>query len=53
MPQDPDRLTGAGLIMVNPPWTLETELKQLLPALVKGIGQSGSGHTLDWLAGEK
>jgi 23S rRNA (adenine2030-N6)-methyltransferase len=52
-PQDPDRLTGAGLIIINPPWMLEAELKQLLPSLASGLGQSGSGYTLDWLAGEK
>jgi 23S rRNA (adenine2030-N6)-methyltransferase len=53
MPQDPERLTGAGLIIVNPPWTLEAELKRLLPALVAVLGRTGSGYTLDWLAGEK
>jgi 23S rRNA (adenine2030-N6)-methyltransferase len=52
-PQDPDRLTGAGLIIINPPWTLPAELKQLLPSLVSTLGQAGSGYTLDWLAGEK
>jgi 23S rRNA (adenine2030-N6)-methyltransferase len=53
MPQDPERLTGAGLIIVNPPWKLAAELKLLLPSLAAGLGQSGSGYTLDWLAGEK
>jgi 23S rRNA (adenine2030-N6)-methyltransferase len=51
-PQDPDRLTGAGLIIVNPPWTLAAELKQLLPSLASALGQVGSGYTLDRLAGE-
>jgi 23S rRNA (adenine2030-N6)-methyltransferase len=53
MPQDPERLTGAGLIVVNPPWTIEAELKSLLPALVAVLGRTGSGYTLDWLAGER
>jgi len=53
MPQDPDQLTGAGLIIVNPPWRLAAELKQLLPALVSVLGRAGSGFTLDWLASEK
>jgi 23S rRNA (adenine2030-N6)-methyltransferase len=53
MPQDPERLTGAGLIIVNPPWTLDAELKRMLPALVAVLGRAGSGYTLDWLAGEK
>jgi 23S rRNA (adenine2030-N6)-methyltransferase len=51
---DPDRLTGAGLILVNPPWTLEAELKQLLPALASALGAAaGCGGRLDWLSGEK
>jgi 23S rRNA (adenine2030-N6)-methyltransferase len=50
---DPSRLNGCGLILVNPPWTLESELSVLLPALA-GILQRGSngGFRLDWLAGE-
>lgn len=50
---DPARLNGSGLILVNPPWTLEGELKILLPALVKILGREGQGRfTLEWLAGE-
>ncbi len=50
---DPSRLNGCGMILVNPPWTLESELSVLLPALA-GILQRGSngGFRLDWLAGE-
>ena len=32
-PVPADRLAGAGLIVVNPLWTLERELAVLLPAL--------------------
>jgi len=50
---DPTRLNGSGLILVNPPWTLEAELKVLLPALAGILGREGKGRfTLDWLAGE-
>lgn len=50
---DPSRLNGSGLILVNPPWTLERELATLLPALAKILGQAGKGaFRLDWLAGE-
>ena len=53
-PQDPNRLTGAGVIIVNPSWTLESELRQLLPTLASALGRTGSsGFTLDWLAGER
>ncbi|MEI9803187.1 MAG: 23S rRNA (adenine(2030)-N(6))-methyltransferase RlmJ [Pseudolabrys sp.] len=50
---DPTRLNGSGLIVVNPPWTLEKELAGLLPALAGLLGRDGKGKfTLDWLAAE-
>ncbi len=50
---DPSRLNGSGLILVNPPWTLEAELAVLLPELAKALGRNGKGgHALDWLAKE-
>jgi 23S rRNA (adenine2030-N6)-methyltransferase len=51
---DPTRLNGCGLIVVNPPWTLEDDLSTLLPALARLLGRDDKGEfTLDWLAGEK
>jgi 23S rRNA (adenine2030-N6)-methyltransferase len=50
---DPTRLNGSGLILVNPPWTLEGELASLLPALAGLLGRDGKGgFNLDWLSGE-
>jgi len=50
---DPSRLNGAGMILVNPPWTLENELSTLLPALAGILGRQGKGRfRLDWLARE-
>jgi 23S rRNA (adenine2030-N6)-methyltransferase len=50
---DPTRLNGSGLILVNPPWPLESELSALLPALAGLLGRGGKGgFKLDWLAGE-
>ena len=50
---DPARLNGCGLILVNPPWTLENELSVLLPGLAGILGRDGKGgFRLDWLAGE-
>jgi 23S rRNA (adenine2030-N6)-methyltransferase len=50
---DPTRLNGCGLILVNPPWTLESELSVLLSALAGILGRGGKGgFKLDWLAGE-
>jgi 23S rRNA (adenine2030-N6)-methyltransferase len=37
-------LTSAGLLMVNPPWTLMAELKAILPELEKPLGQGGAGR---------
>jgi 23S rRNA (adenine2030-N6)-methyltransferase len=43
-------LSGSGMIVVNPPWTLEAELKQLIPSLATrlGIGTWGRGE-ISWL----
>jgi len=55
---DPDRLNGCGLILVNPPWTLEDELSVLLPVLAERLGVAGKDRNrgdfrLDWLAPER
>jgi 23S rRNA (adenine2030-N6)-methyltransferase len=46
-------LAGAGLIVVNPPWTLQDEAKTLLPALASVLSR-GAKTTLrlDWLGAE-
>ncbi len=50
---DPARLNGCGLILVNPPWTLENELSVLLPALAGILGRQGrADFRLDWLTRE-
>ena len=43
-------LSGSGLIIINPPWTLENDLRILLPALAErlGLGEWGRGQ-VDWL----
>lgn len=50
---NPPRLHGSGMIVVNPPFTLEGELRVLLPALAQILGDPGQGrHKLEWLRGE-
>ena len=50
---DPTRLGGSGLILVNPPFPLQSELAVLLPALAEVLGRGGKGgFKLDWLAGD-
>jgi 23S rRNA (adenine2030-N6)-methyltransferase len=44
-------LTGSGLIIVNPPFPLERELRVLLPALVRWLAPNGT-YRLDWLSRE-
>ena len=44
-PQTADSgLTSAGLLVVNPPWTLAAELKAILPELEKPLGQGGAAR---------
>jgi 23S rRNA (adenine2030-N6)-methyltransferase len=44
-------LRGSGLIVINPPWTLEAELKILLPVLTSVLTQQNkAGWRFDWLA---
>jgi 23S rRNA (adenine2030-N6)-methyltransferase len=44
------RLAGSGLVMINPPWTLEADLAALLPALAGVLGRQLPGtFRLDWL----
>ncbi len=47
-------LSGSGLIIINPPWTLEAEMKILLPALAErlGLGTWGRGR-VEWLTPPK
>ena len=37
-------LASAGLLVVNPPWTLTNELRIILPELEKPLGQGGAGR---------
>lgn len=37
-------LTSAGLLVVNPPWTLKRDLDVAMPALAKVLGRSTPGH---------
>ena len=37
-------LASTGLLIVNPPWTLQGELKTILPELEKPLGRGGAGR---------
>jgi 23S rRNA (adenine2030-N6)-methyltransferase len=46
-------MAGAGLVIVNPPWTLDGRLKELLPQLHRLLSPEGLGGTsVEWLVPE-
>lgn len=47
-----DRLIGTGLVIANPPWTLERELAVMLPALAACFAPGEGAFRLEWLARE-
>jgi len=53
-PSTPERLDGTGLVVVNPPYPLEAEMKAVLPHLAQLLGD-GKDATwrVEWLAGER
>ena len=50
-PRADGALTGSGLIVVNPPFPLERELRVILPVLTRSLAPM-SAYRLDWLAGD-
>jgi len=47
------RLNGCGMILINPPWQLDTTLETLLPRLLDVLRVEGSGRTrVEWLVPE-
>ena len=47
-------LAGTGLLILNPPFTLEAALETLLPYLVRTLGQARDAESrLEWLTGER
>jgi 23S rRNA (adenine2030-N6)-methyltransferase len=49
----PPRLFGAGMIIVNPPFVLEEELRLLLPALARVLAEQDRGRArIEWIRGE-
>jgi len=50
-PSDPERLNGCGLIVANPPYTLEGELAAALPDLSRRLAAASTGmrYRLDWI----
>lgn len=52
-PSTPPRLHGTGMIVVNPPFVLEEEMRTVLPALAGLLADEGRGRFhIEWIRGE-
>lgn len=52
-PSQPARLHGTGMIVVNPPFVLEEEMRTVLPALADVLADADRGRwSVEWVAGE-
>jgi 23S rRNA (adenine2030-N6)-methyltransferase len=52
-PSHDERLDGSGLVIVNPPFVFEKEMRVLLPELKKALAEDPRARwSLDWIAGE-
>lgn len=48
------RMKGCGLLILNPPWRIESEIRAVLPTLVSRLKvDAGAGFQLGWLVPEK
>ncbi len=48
------RMKGCGLLVLNPPWQIETEIRAALPELAKALKvDAGAGSQFGWLVPEK
>jgi 23S rRNA (adenine2030-N6)-methyltransferase len=50
--RDDNRLRGCGLVIVNPPWTLASDLAVLLPPLTAILSGGSGQHRTEWLTAE-
>ncbi len=49
---DPFRLNGTGMLIVNPPWQLDQALAELLPWLAANLAPDSGTWRIDWLTGK-
>lgn len=45
-------MTASGMIVINPPWKLEQQMKTILPFLKNTIAPATGHYTLDWVVPE-
>ena len=52
-PDETLRLIGSGMVIINPPWQLDEQLRNLLPWLWTQLAVEGQGgYKVEWLVGE-
>jgi len=48
------KMKGCGLLILNPPWQIDREIRAVLPVLVERLRvEAGAGAVCDWLVPEK
>ncbi len=45
-------MTASGMIVINPPWKLESQMRELLPVLKQTIAPATGHFTVDWVVPE-
>ncbi|WP_064606372.1 23S rRNA (adenine(2030)-N(6))-methyltransferase RlmJ [Photobacterium sp. J15] len=45
-------MTASGMIVINPPWKLESQMKTILPWLQQVIAPNHGHHTVEWVVPE-
>ncbi|MDN3679601.1 23S rRNA (adenine(2030)-N(6))-methyltransferase RlmJ [Vibrio tapetis subsp. quintayensis] len=45
-------MTASGMIVINPPWKLESQMKQILPFLQQAIAPATGHHKVEWIVPE-
>lgn len=45
-------MTASGMIVINPPWKLESQMQAILPFLQQSIAPATGHHTINWIVPE-
>ena len=45
-------MTASGMIVINPPWKLESQMKEILPFLQEAIAPATGHWKVDWIVQE-
>ena len=46
-------MTASGMVIINPPWQLEQQMKSILPYLTQTLVPEGTGSwTVEWIVPE-